>query len=195
MKPSSSEAVSSSSSSSSSSVFPDQSQAATSSDLNCKPLTSISAAEDLAAVGSRDGSGGAQETVTVERRAEYSVVCRWTVHNFPRIKARALWSKYFEVGGYDCRLSVYPKGDSQALPGYISIYLQIMDPRGTSSSKWDCFASYRLAIVSLADDSKSIHRDSWHRFSTKKKSHGWCDFTPSSSVLDSKLGYMFNNDA
>ncbi|GKU87297.1 hypothetical protein SLEP1_g1720 [Rubroshorea leprosula] len=195
MKPSSSEAMSSSSSSSSSSVFPDHSQAATLSDLTCKPLTSISAAEDLAAVGSRDGSGGAQETVTVERRADYSVVCRWTVHNFPRIKARALWSKYFEVGGYDCRLLVYPKGDPQALPGYISIYLQIMDPRGTSSSKWDCFASYRLAIVNLADDSKSIHRDSWHRFSTKKKSHGWCDFTPSSSVLDSKLGYMFNNDA
>lgn len=157
-------------------------------------MSSIAAAEDLV-VGSRDGSGGAQETVTVDRRGEYSAVCRWTVHNFPRIKARALWSKYFEVGGYDCRLLVYPKGDSQALPGYISIYLQIMDPRGTSSSKWDCFASYRLAIVNLLDDSKTIHRDSWHRFSSKKKSHGWCDFTPSSTVFDSKLGYVSNNDS
>ncbi|KAH0989546.1 hypothetical protein GBA52_001029 [Prunus armeniaca] len=138
---------------------------------------------------------GAQESVTVDRRGEYSAVCRWTVQNFPRIKARALWSKYFEVGGYDCRLLIYPKGDSQALPGYISIYLQIMDPRGTSSSKWDCFASYRLAIVNLADDSKTIHRDSWHRFSSKKKSHGWCDFTPSSTVFDSKLGYLFNTDS
>lgn len=188
----SSEAVSSSSSS----VPPlsDQSQAATSSSTAEKaPSISAAAAEDLA-VGSRDG-GGAQETVTVDRRGEYSAVCRWTVHNFPRIKARALWSKYFEVGGYDCRLLVYPKGDSQALPGYISIYLQIMDPRGTSSSKWDCFASYRLAIVNLQDDSKTIHRDSWHRFSSKKKSHGWCDFTPSSTVFDSKLGYLSNNDA
>ena len=145
-------------------------------------------------MGARDG-GGAQETVTVDRRGEYSAVCRWTVYNFPRIKARALWSKYFEVGGYDCRLLVYPKGDSQALPGYISIYLQIMDPRGTSSSKWDCFASYRLAIVNLLDDSKTIHRDSWHRFSSKKKSHGWCDFTPSSTIFDSKLGYLFNSDS
>lgn len=146
-------------------------------------------------MGTRDGSGGAQESVAVDRRGEHSAVCRWTVHNFPRIRARALWSKYFEVGGYDCRLLVYPKGDSQALPGYISIYLQIMDPRGTSSSKWDCFASYRLAIVNLSDESKTIHRDSWHRFSSKKKSHGWCDFTPSSTVFDSKLGYLFNNDA
>ncbi|XP_047169928.1 uncharacterized protein LOC124838382 isoform X2 [Vigna umbellata] len=156
--------------------------------------SSAAAAEDLA-VGSRDGGGGAQETVAVDRRGEYSAVCRWTVHNFPRIKARALWSKYFEVGGYDCRLLIYPKGDSQALPGYISIYLQIMDPRGTSSSKWDCFASYRLAIVNVADDSKTIHRDSWHRFSSKKKSHGWCDFTPSSTVFDPKLGYLFNTDS
>ncbi|CAJ1973698.1 unnamed protein product [Sphenostylis stenocarpa] len=156
--------------------------------------SSAAAAEDLA-VGSRDGGGGAQETVAVDRRGEYSAVCRWTVHNFPRIKARALWSKYFEVGGYDCRLLIYPKGDSQALPGYISIYLQIMDPRGTSSSKWDCFASYRLAIVNVADDSKTIHRDSWHRFSSKKKSHGWCDFTPSSTVFDPKLGYLSNSDS
>ncbi|KAK4853811.1 hypothetical protein QYF36_015009 [Acer negundo] len=195
MKQSSSEAVSSSSSSSSTLSELSQSQPSTSSDK----LQSFSAAaggvEDLSVVGARDGSGGAQETVTVDRRGEYSAVCRWTVHNFPRIRAKALWSKYFEVGGYDCRLLVYPKGDSQALPGYISIYLQIMDPRGTSSSKWDCFASYRLAIVNLFDDSKTIHRDSWHRFSSKKKSHGWCDFTPSSTVFDPKLGYLFNNDS
>ncbi|XP_065850485.1 uncharacterized protein [Euphorbia lathyris] len=193
MKHTSSEAVPSSASPASSSsvsyALADQSPPATSSSSSSIP------AEDLAVGSTRDGSGGAQETVTVDRRGEYSAVCRWTVHNFPRIKARALWSKYFEVGGYDCRLLIYPKGDSQALPGYISIYLQIMDPRGTSSSKWDCFASYRLAIVNLTDDSKTIHRDSWHRFSSKKKSHGWCDFTPSSTVFDSKLGYLFNNDS
>ncbi|XP_044472461.1 uncharacterized protein LOC123201075 [Mangifera indica] len=195
MKQSSSEAVSSSSSpTTSTSSLPDQSQTTTSSEKPQSFSPATGGLEDLSA-GPRDGSGGAQETVTVDRRGEYSAVCRWTVHNFPRIRARALWSKYFEVGGYDCRLLVYPKGDSQALPGYISIYLQIMDPRGTSSSKWDCFASYRLAIVNLSDDSKTIHRDSWHRFSSKKKSHGWCDFTPSSTVFDPKLGYLFNNDS
>ncbi|XP_021691259.2 uncharacterized protein LOC110672713 isoform X1 [Hevea brasiliensis] len=194
MKHTSSEAVPSSpspasSSSVAASALTDQYPPATSSSSSSIPT------EDLAVGSTRDGSGGAQETVTVDRRGEYSAICRWTVHNFPRIKARAIWSKYFEVGGYDCRLLIYPKGDSQALPGYISIYLQIMDPRGTASSKWDCFASYRLAIVNLADDSKTIHRDSWHRFSSKKKSHGWCDFTPSSTVFDSKLGYLFNNDS
>ncbi|CAN4097650.1 unnamed protein product [Withania somnifera] len=134
------------------------------------------------------------EFVTVERRSAYGAVCKWAIANFTSVKARALWSKYFEVGGFDCRLLVYPKGDSQALPGYISVYLQIMDPRNTTSSKWDCFASYRLSIESHTDSSKSIHRDSWHRFSSKKKSHGWCDFTPSNSILDPKLGFLFNNN-
>ncbi|CAN6841711.1 unnamed protein product [Brassica oleracea] len=162
-----------------------------------KPLcsSSISPAEDLHLGSSRDGSGGAQEIVAVDRRGEYTAVCRWTVENFTRVKAKALWSKYFDVGGYDCRLLVYPRGDSQALPGYISIYLQIMDPRGASSSRWDCFASYRLSIVNHVDESLTIHKDSWHRFSSKKKSHGWCDFTLNGSVLDPKMGFLFNNDS
>lgn len=65
-----------------------------------------------------------------------------------------------------------------------------MDPRNTASSKWDCFASYRLCIENLSDASKSIHRDSWHRFSSKKKSHGWCDFANHASLIDPKLGFM-----
>lgn len=43
----------------------------------------------------------------------------------PQVKQRTLWSRYFEVGGYDWRLLVYPSGDSQALPGYISLYVQV----------------------------------------------------------------------
>ncbi|KAL0372247.1 UNVERIFIED_CONTAM: hypothetical protein Scaly_0906300 [Sesamum calycinum] len=136
----------------------------------------------------------ASESVLVERRGDYSALCKWTIANFPKIKSRALWSKYFEVGGFDCRLLIYPKGDSQALPGYVSIYLQIMDPRNTASSKWDCFASYRLAIENLSDASKSVHRDSWHRFSSKKKSHGWCDFASLNSILDPKVGFLHSSN-
>ncbi|KAG8375805.1 hypothetical protein BUALT_Bualt10G0138600 [Buddleja alternifolia] len=141
------------------------------------------------------GTTASADSVVVERRGDYSALCKWTITNFPKVKSRALWSKYFEVGGFDCRLLIYPKGDSQALPGYLSIYLQIMDPRNTASSKWDCFASYRLAIDNLLDSSKSVHRDSWHRFSSKKKSHGWCDFASLNSLLDPKVGFLhLSND-
>ncbi|KAH9300653.1 hypothetical protein KI387_012236, partial [Taxus chinensis] len=137
--------------------------------------------------------GGGQDSVIVERRDDYSAVCKWTIAQFSKVKARALWSRYFEVGGYDCRLLVYPRGDSQALPGYLSIYLQVMAPRGPSSSKWDCFASYRLCVVNQCDETKSIQKDSWHRFSAKKKSHGWCDFTQNVAILDPKAGFVVND--
>ncbi|XP_074592183.1 uncharacterized protein LOC141847974 [Curcuma longa] len=159
--------------------------------LDPRPSGATIGAAAEAIVPSRDAGGDA---VAVERRGDYSAVCRWTVPNFPRAKARALWSRYFEVGGYDCRLLVYPRGDSQALPGYLSLYLQIVDPRGggggSSSGKWDCFASYRLTVSNHVDESKSVSRDSWHRFSSKKKSHGWCDFAPYSGALDTRSGFL-----
>ncbi|KAL2936183.1 hypothetical protein RDABS01_033930 [Bienertia sinuspersici] len=172
------------------SLTPPPSTVATAAD----PPAAMSSSEDLSAPSTATGG---QESIVVERRGEFSAICKWSVANFPKIKARSLWSKYFEVGGFDCRLLVYPKGDSQALPGYISIYLQIMDPTKSpsNSSRWECFTSYRLSLVNVVDDSKTIHRDSWHRFSSKKKSHGWCDFTPSNCILDSKGGFVFNGDS
>lgn len=83
-------------------------------------------------------------------------------------------------------------GDSQALPGHISVYLQITDP-STSTTKWDCFTSYRLCIENQVDPDKSVSRDSWHRFSPKKKSHGWCDFTPGARILDGKSGFCIDD--
>lgn len=83
-------------------------------------------------------------------------------------------------------------GDSQALPGYVSLYLQVTDPK---SSRWDCFASYRLAVVHQAEEAKSIARESWHRFSSRvarptavarpaSSSHGWADFAPVATIAD-----------
>uniref|UniRef100_A0A7N2R3F5 Uncharacterized protein n=1 Tax=Quercus lobata TaxID=97700 RepID=A0A7N2R3F5_QUELO len=51
------------------------------------------------------------------------------------------------------------------------------------------------AEANVHNDSKTIYRDSWHKFSTKKKSHSWCDFTPSSTIFDSKLGFLSQNDS
>ncbi|KAA8524255.1 hypothetical protein F0562_010678 [Nyssa sinensis] len=51
------------------------------------------AAEDP--VVPRDATGG-QESVMVERRGEFAAVCKWSIFNFAKVKARALWSKYFE---------------------------------------------------------------------------------------------------
>ena len=65
--------------------------------------------------GRADPSGEeADGGITIERREKYSAVCKWLIPNFSKLKqrtTRCLWSKYFEVGGYDCRLLVYPAGE------------------------------------------------------------------------------------
>ena len=64
-------------------------------------------------------------SVVVERLGEHSARCTWPLAEITKTRARTIWSKHCQVGGYECRLLAYPKGDSQALPGYISIYLQV----------------------------------------------------------------------
>lgn len=87
---------------------------------------------------------------------------------------------------------LFSTGDSQAVPGYVSVYLQLTDPRH-SGGKWECFSSYQLSVVNQKDIGKSITRDSWHRYSAKKKSHGWCDFAPACTIIDVNQGFMMND--
>lgn len=62
-----------------------------------------------------------------------------------------------------CRLLLYPRGDAQALPGYFSVYLHLESVKGTSSGGLRSFASYKLSLLNR-DPSKTIVKDSWHRF-------------------------------
>lgn len=49
--------------------------------------------------------------LSVERQNEFSARCTWTIPEVKgKIKQKAVWSKYFDVGGYDCRLLLYPGG-------------------------------------------------------------------------------------
>ena len=59
--------------------------------------------------------------LSVTRHGPKSVAIRWSIPwNFSSNKlkqktTRCLWSSYFEVGGKDCRLLVYPAGALAAL--------------------------------------------------------------------------------
>ncbi|KFM27625.1 Ubiquitin carboxyl-terminal hydrolase 12 [Auxenochlorella protothecoides] len=102
----------------------------------------------------------------------HSVRCRWTLTGFNTSKQ--LWSPYFTVAGsdgreHDGRVLIYPSGDSQALPGYVSVYLQLSDPG--NSSKWDVFASYRLSIGTEAQKGREVLSR-------------WCDFAPHAALTE-----------
>ena len=72
------------------------------------------------------------------------------------------------------------------------MYLQVTDP-SAAAQRWECFTSYRLCIENQLDPDKTIMRDSWHRFSPKKKSHGWCDFTPAPPIMDRNSGFCIDD--
>ena len=77
-------------------------------------------------------------------------------------------------------------------------YLQVSAPTNgpmaaARKGNWECFVSYKLSVVHPKDPTKSVSRDSWHRFSARKKSHGWCDFAPAAVVLDAKSGYLIDD--
>lgn len=94
-------------------------------------------------------------------------------------------------------------GDTQALPGYVSFYLQLQDPNLISNHRWDCFASYTLAVLNCADRGSDLSRESWHRFSSRpsrqqtrplsSSSHGWADFTSAAQVSNTHFVSMSGN--
>ena len=135
-----------------------------------------SAADEGGSGGTADAAPG--DSVSVVVRGPHSAQATWRLPAFSKLRAKQVWSAPVDVGGYAVRLLLYPRGDSQALPGHLSLYVQVSDPRAPTA-RWDCFASYRLAVThSREPATKSVARDSWHRFSGKKRSHGWCDFAP-----------------
>jgi hypothetical protein len=64
--------------------------------------------------GDGPGNGELQEGgLVIERTGPggHSVRALWNIAGFGSSnKQKMLYSKYFEVGGYDCRLLVYPTG-------------------------------------------------------------------------------------
>ena len=36
-----------------------------------------------------------------------------------------------------------------------------------SNHRWECFASYTLAVLNATDHGADLSRESWHRFSSK----------------------------
>ena len=73
---------------------------------------------------STDINGKVEEELVIDRRNELSARCNWTITEIKgKIKQRAVWSKYFDVGGYDCRLLLYPSGEQIS---YLRLCMQLV---------------------------------------------------------------------
>ena len=80
------------------------------------------------------------ETFTVTRDDTHCARVRWAIPKFSSLTTKAtrcLWSKYFEVGGYDCRVLVYPAGKLPA-PSSRPHCEQLIDHAQTRLSASEC---------------------------------------------------------
>lgn len=65
--------------------------------------------------GDAPGEAPVESSLVVEKRGSHSAHARWSIRGFGAgtgsgKQGKTLWSRYWECGGYDCRLLVYPTG-------------------------------------------------------------------------------------
>lgn len=94
--------------------------------------------------------------------------------------------------GKDCRLIVYPRGQSQP-PMHLSMFLEVTDPRNQEAD-WSCFVSHRLSVINQHRDSdKSVSKESQNRYSKAAKDWGWREFVTLTSLFDTDLGFLVSD--
>lgn len=121
----------------------------------------------------------------------------WRIENFTRLKdllkkrkitGLCVKSRRFQIGNRDCRLIVYPRGQSQP-PCHLSVFLEVTDSRNTTSD-WSCFVSHRLSVVNQKMEEKSVTKESQNRYSKAAKDWGWREFVTLTSLFDQDSGFL-----
>nr|CAD1827765.1 unnamed protein product [Ananas comosus var. bracteatus] len=121
----------------------------------------------------------------------------WRIENFTRLKdllkkkkitGLCIKSRRFQIGNRDCRLIVYPRGQSQP-PCHLSVFLEVTDSRNTVSD-WSCFVSHRLSVVNQKMEEKSVTKESQNRYSKAAKDWGWREFVTLTSLFDQDAGFL-----
>lgn len=121
----------------------------------------------------------------------------WRIENFTKLKellkkrkitGLCIKSRKFQAGNRDCRLIVYPRGQSQP-PCHLSVFLEVTDPRNTTG-EWTCFVSHRLSVINQKVEEKSIVKESQNRYSKSAKDWGWREFLTLTSLFDQDAGFL-----
>jgi len=92
-----------------------------------------------------------ENALIIERHGQgtHSVTCKWNISGFGNgsSKQKVLYSKYFEVGGYDCRLLVYPAGAQGAIG-----QLPTLCVLKTWPVKFDFFVEYAFRTLCMPSE-------------------------------------------
>uniref|UniRef100_A0A251TS21 Putative TRAF-like protein n=1 Tax=Helianthus annuus TaxID=4232 RepID=A0A251TS21_HELAN len=84
-----------------------------------------------------------------------SVRFTWKIENFSKLTRKKLYSHIFFVGGYKCRVLMYPKGNNT---DHLSMYLDVADST-TSPHGWSRNALFSLAVVNQIHSEFSLSKE------------------------------------
>jgi hypothetical protein len=126
----------------------------------------------------------------------------WRLDNFTKLKdilkkrkmsGLSVKSRRFAVGGFWCRLIVYPRGQSHP-PNHLSMFLEVTDPDASSvNGRDDVFVSHRLSVYNQSDARKSVSRESQNRYGRGAKDWGWREFLSLTTLFDEDAGFLVND--
>jgi hypothetical protein len=149
--------------------------------------------------GSRHGHGG------VDGDGAYRARFVWKIDNFTKLKdllkkrkmnGLCVKSKRFVVGGKDCRVVIYPRGQ-QSPATSLSMFLEVTNvserrrrPPTAGKHNWSVFVSHRMGVLNHHDASKSVIRESQNRYGRSAKDWGWREFLPLTSLFDNDAGFL-----
>ena len=126
----------------------------------------------------------------------------WRLDNFTKLKdilkkrkmsGLSVKSRRFAVGGFWCRLIVYPRGQSHP-PNHLSMFLEVTDPDASSvNGRDDVFVSHRLSVYHQSDARQSVSRESQNRYGRGAKDWGWREFLSLTTLFDEDAGFLVND--
>ncbi|CAI7812546.1 unnamed protein product [Closterium sp. NIES-53] len=116
---------------------------------------------------------------------------RWQIDNFSKVTERKIYSKpNFAVGGYNWRLLIFPRGNTQA--EQLSVYLDVADAQ-TLPPGWTKSAHFVLCLINQYDRKMNVRRDTSHQFSARESDWGFTSFMSLQDLYDPSKGFLVND--
>ncbi|XP_058749065.1 uncharacterized protein LOC131622030 [Vicia villosa] len=135
--------------------------------------------------GSLDGSRTDSNSVD---HSPFQLRVQWIIDRFSQMNTKKLYSDVFEVGGYQWRVLMFPKGNNVDC---LSMYLVVADSNSRPEG-WSKFAQFSLAVVSQTHTKYSRIKESQHRFNKDHSDCGFTTFMPLGEFYDRSRGYLVN---
>ncbi|TMW96090.1 hypothetical protein EJD97_007923 [Solanum chilense] len=113
----------------------------------------------------------------------------WTVHNFSKLNWKKSYSDAFNVGTYQWRVLMAPKGNNG---DHLSLYLTVVNTAALPSG-WIRYTQFSLAVLNQIDDKFTVRKDTQLQFNASVRAWGFASFMPLTELYDPRRGYLVDD--